>query len=145
MNKNTINSIILVAGRVLISAIFLRSGFGKIMDFSGTADYMGTMGMPLPALFLLGAIVFEIVGGFSLILGFRARWGAALLIAFLIPTTFIFHAFWAVEEARQQMETIQFMKNMAILGGLFTLFVHGAEQASLDACLRNRCGCDKTS
>ena len=138
MNKSFIEVPLLIVGRLFLSAIFLWSGVGKVMDFSGTQSYMESKGMPLVTLFLLGAIAFEILGGLSVLLGFKARWGALLLVSFLIPTTLLFHSFWAVEEARQSVETIQFMKNTAILGGLLLMVSTGAEKISIDALLKRR-------
>ena len=114
-------------GRILIAQIFLASGFGKIMDFAGTQQYMASYGMPLTALLLFGAIVFELGGGLSLLLGYKARWGAIALIVFLIPTTLIFHT-----EFAERMQQIQFMKNSAIIGGLLVLAQFGAGPLSLD-------------
>lgn len=143
--KNALLSALAPAvARVLIAAIFLWSGFGKITGFAGTTEYMAAKGMPLPALFLLGAIVFEIVGGLSVLAGFKARWGALLLIAFLIPTTFIFHAFWAVDAASQRIETIQFMKNLAILGGLLMVLANDAGPLGIDGMVKRCCCKDKT-
>ena len=85
------NNLAPLIGRIMIAQIFLMSGFGKIFNFAGTQQYMAGYGMPLTALLLFGAIVFELAGGFSLLLGYKARWGAILLIVFLIPTTLIFH------------------------------------------------------
>ena len=122
------NNLAPLIGRILIAQIFLMSGFGKIFDFAGTQQYMAGYGMPLTALLLFGAIVFELAGGFSLLLGYKARWGAILLIVFLIPTTLIFHT--ALEERIQQ---IMFMKNAAIMGGLFVVAHFGSGPLSLDA------------
>src|SRR5690606_29353940 len=103
--------------RVLLSAIFVMSGISKIMDWSGTAQWMQAQGMVAIPFFLAGAIVLEIGGGLMVLLGFKARLGAILLIGFLIPTTLIFHNFWAYAGETQQTEMINFMKNSAILGG----------------------------
>ncbi|MEW5807110.1 MAG: DoxX family protein [Acidobacteriota bacterium] len=116
-----VQSILNLVGRILISIIFLSSGIGKIFQFSGTRQYMASHGIPAVGLFLLGAIFLEIVGGLSLLLGCASRVGAFLLIVFLIPTTLIFHLNWS-----DQMQLIQFMKNLAILGGLFLILTHGS-------------------
>ena len=83
MNTSTLNKSLLVIGRILMGIIFVESGFGKIMDFDGTAAYMAAKGMPMVSLLLLGAIAAEIGGGLSLILGFRARLGALALFLFI--------------------------------------------------------------
>ena len=120
-------------GRILLALIFLMSGVGKIFDWSGTAGYMEFKGMPLIPLFLIGAIVLEVGGSLSVILGFKARWGALALIIFTVPTTVIFHKFWAVDAAQQQMEMIFFMKNLAMTGGLLLIMANGSGPLSLDA------------
>ncbi|MCS7020653.1 MAG: DoxX family protein [Gemmataceae bacterium] len=123
-------------GRIGLSAIFLISGAGKIFSWEQTAGYMSSKGMPLVPLFLVGAIVLELVGGLSVLVGYKARLGAGLLIVFLIPATVIFHNFWAFEGQEQQMQMIMFLKNLAILGGLLLVVGFGAGAYSLD----NRCG-----
>lgn len=122
-----------LSGRILLSAIFLMSGFGKITDFSGTTGYMASHGMPAVSFLLVMAILFELFGGLSVLTGFKARWGAVALIVFLIPATLIFHAFWAVEPDQVRMQTINFMKNLAIMGGLLQIVAHGAGAFSIDA------------
>ena len=84
-------------------------------------------------LFLLGAIVFEVGGGLSVILGYRARWGALALIVFTVPATLIFHNFWALEGMDQQINMIMFMKNLSMIGGLSLVAAYGAGPVSLDA------------
>ncbi len=122
-----------LVGRVLLALIFLTSGFNKITGWSGTADYMAGEGMPMVPLFLAGAIVFEIVGGLSVMLGFKARIGALVLVIFLIPATIIFHDFWTVEDAMQRrMQMIMFMKNLSIMGGLLLVMGLGPGPCSLD-------------
>jgi len=105
-------------GRVLLSLIFVMSGVHKVMAPDETAAQMENEGMPAVQLLLIGAVLCELAGGLSVMLGVKARWGAALLIVFLIPTTLIFHDFWTYEGQEQQMQMAHFMKNLAIMGGL---------------------------
>lgn len=121
-----------LAGRGLLSLIFLLSSVGKIMDWSGTAGYMASKHMPMVPFFLAMAILFELGGGLSVLSGYKARWGALALIVFLIPTTLIFHNFWAYEGMEQKMQMISFLKNTAIMGGLITLGANGPGPISLD-------------
>jgi putative oxidoreductase len=93
---------------------------------------MATKGMPLIPLFLVGAIVCELVGGLSLLLGYRARLGALLLFLYLIPTTLVFHAFWQYEGMQHKMQLINFMKNLAIMGGLAVVMGFGSGLVSID-------------
>ena len=113
--------------RILISQIFLMSTLHKIMDPAGTQQYMAAYGMPLTGFFLLGAIALELGGGLSVLLGYKARWGAIALVIFLIPTTLIFHTKFS-----DQVQAIMFMKNSAILGGLLMIACFGSGPMSLD-------------
>src|SRR3954452_13011972 len=83
-------------GRILMAAIFLMAGIGKVMDPVGTEQYMAAHGMPAARLFLVMAILFELGAGTCLLLGWRTHEAAVALIVFLVPTTLIFHNFWAV-------------------------------------------------
>ncbi|MEQ8787095.1 MAG: DoxX family protein [Pirellulaceae bacterium] len=128
-------------GRVFLSAIFLMSGVHKITAWSATAESMRGEGMPEQAvpLLLAGAIVFELGGGLSVLLGLKARLGALALIVFLIPTTVIFHDFWTYGEASAMQNQMQhFMKNLAILGGLFFVLGSGPGCCSVDSLYRSR-------
>ena len=99
-------------GRVLIGLIFVMSGVGKIADPQGTQQYMAAMGITTATTFLYaGAVFIELAGGLSLLLGVWSRWGATALIAFMIPTTLIFHTNFG-----DQNQTIHFMKNLAMMG-----------------------------
>jgi putative oxidoreductase len=119
----------MLVGRILIAAIFIMSGIGKIADPQGTQQYMQAMGMTwATTLFYLGAIVIEIGGGLSLLLGYWTRAGAIALILFMIPTTLLFHTNFA-----DQNQMIHFLKNLAMFGGLFYVAAYGAGPLSLDA------------
>ena len=112
-------------GRVLLSLILVMSAIHKISAWNETAEQMTRVGIPAVPLMLMGAIVFELGGGLSVMFGVKARLGAVLLILFLIPTTAIFHDFWSHEGSERQMQMIQFMKNLAILGGLLLVASFG--------------------
>jgi len=118
----------LLAGRAFLVAIFLRSGIQKIFGFSGTASVIASKGIPLPEFFLFFAILFQLLGAISILVGYKARWGALLLMIFLIPTTLIFHLDFSDES-----QVIAFMKNLSILGGLLIVFSFGSGVLSLDA------------
>lgn len=120
-------------GRILLVLIFLNSGIGKIGKFDMTAQYMARFGITYANLFLLGAIVFELLGSFTVILGYYTRLGTLLLILFLIPTTIIFHTNFA-----DPLQIVQFMKNLSMLGGCLVLLGMGPGHWSLDTLLRDR-------
>lgn len=126
--------------RLLIAAIFLASAVGnKIPQFQATANYMQTEGVPNPKLALFGAIGLLLLGGLSLVAGAWTRIGAVFLLVFLAAATFYFHDFWKFADATQrQLQTIQFMKNLAIGGGLLALIAHGGGPWSVDGWIAKR-------
>ena len=87
---------------------------------------------------LVGAIAFLIVGSLSVLLGLKARFGAGLLLAFLVLAIYFFHAFWNLEGQEQQMQTIQFMKNLSMAGAMLFIMANGAGPMSVDAWLAKR-------
>ncbi|MEK6594194.1 MAG: DoxX family protein [Pseudomonadota bacterium] len=121
-----------LTGRILLALIFLMSGFDKITGFAGTAGFMASKGMPFAEVLLAGALVFELAGAIMLIVGWRAHWGALLLIVFMIPATLMFHNFWAVDAAQYQNQLNHFLKNVAMVGGLLYVMAFGAGPLSLD-------------
>lgn len=121
------NNAIILAARVLLAQIFLISGFGKLgAGYAGTQAYMEAMG--IPGMLLPLVIALEVGGGLALIAGFLTRWAALALAGFTVVSAALFHA-----DFGDQMQTIMFMKNLAMAGGLLLLYVHGAGSYSLDA------------
>jgi putative oxidoreductase len=110
----------MLVARVLLSSIFLFSGVRKILAFSGTEAYMAKFGMKMTGLFLVLAILFEIGGGLSVLLGYYPRLGALALLLFLIPTTAVFHRNFS-----DPAQIGQFAKNVAIMGGLLAVLSAG--------------------
>lgn len=122
-----------VAGRVMIATIFLLSAVGnKIPNFNGIVSYMASEGVPQPQVMLAGAIAFLIVGSVSVVLGYKARFGAGLLFVFLALATYYFHDFWNFQGQDQQMQMIQFMKNLSMMGTMVYFMSNGAGSFSLD-------------
>lgn len=123
-----------VAGRVLLVGIFFMSAVGnKIPNFAGVAGYMASEGVPAPQVMLAGAIAFLIVGSASIVLGYKARYGATLLLVFLVAATYFFHDFWTFDDpAERQNQTIQFMKNASLAGAMLLIMANGAGAWSLD-------------
>lgn len=126
--------------RLMIAAIFLASAIGnKIPQFQATANYMQTEGVPNPKLALFGAIGLLLLGGISLVAGAWTRIGALFLLVFLAAATFYFHDFWKFADPTQrQLQTIQFMKNLAIGGGLLALIAYGGGAWSVDGWIAKR-------
>jgi len=128
---DTISKWTQLVGRIALGAIFIVSGLGKLAAWQGTAAYAGSKGVPEVLLAIATAL--EVLGAISLIVGFRARWGALALLVFLVPVTLVFHNFWAVPAAQQQMEMANFLKNLGIGGGLLIVFGRGAGAFSVDS------------
>ncbi len=128
-----VQGVLTVLARILLCTIFLLSAVGnKIPNFSRVAQYMAAEGVPLPQLMLVGAILFMIAGSLSVVLGWKARCGATLLLIFLILATYFFHDFWTMEGEAVQQQTIQFMKNLSLMGGLLFIVANGSGPFSLD-------------
>ena len=121
-----------LAGRILLCTIFILSGVTKFADWQGTAAYMASKNMPLIPLLLPLAGLVEIAGGLSLLLGCRARFAALLLFLYLIPTTFIFHNFWAQAGYEHMNQMHHFLKNLAIMRGLALMVGLGPGPRSID-------------
>lgn len=138
--NTTATGILTVAARAMMATIFLLSAVGnKIPNFSAVAGYMGSEGVPAPKLMLAGAIVFLLVGSVSLILGYKARIGAGMLLVFLLLATYFFHDFWTVADAAaRQDQTIQFMKNLSMMGAMLFVVAGGSGAWSLDRRLATR-------
>lgn len=126
MKIDSINNYAPLISRVLISILFIVSGFFKIIAFQSTKGFMASAGFPVAGLFLVLAIIFEIGGGFSLLLGFYSKIGAWALILFTIIATLIFHLNFS-----DQVQMTSFLKNLAIIGGLLLIANHGPGHFSL--------------
>lgn len=119
-------------GRLLFAAIFLISGVNHFT--MPMIDYAASEGVPLARLLvpLSGAIA--CLGAISIILGYKARYGAALIVLFLLPVTFAMHRFWAISDpAMAMVQRVMFLKNLSMLGGALLLMIHGAGPISIDA------------
>ena|SRR5687768_8271456 len=125
-----------LVGRILIGAIFVMSGIAKLTNTEETVAHMTSAGIPMAHTLAIVAGVAEVAGGLALVFGLLTRLAALGLILFMIPTTLIFHAFWTFEGAEQKMQMINFMKNLAIIGGLATVFAFGPSRYSVDKKIR---------
>lgn len=119
-------------GRLLIAAIFLVSGIAKLTDTPGTVAHMAAMGIPYPENLAIIAGTAEVLGAIAIATGFLTRIASFGLILFLIPTTLIFHAFWNDTDQERMSQMVNFMKNLAIIGGLAVLMAQGAGRFSID-------------
>jgi putative oxidoreductase len=116
-----------VVGRVLLAAIFLWSGLGKILDPASALGYIGSVSLPLPEAALGIAIIVELAGGVALVLGYRTKLVAALLALFSVATALVFHSAFG-----DQNQLIHFFKNIAMAGGLLQVAAFGAGPIGID-------------
>lgn len=131
MNRNILIHSGELASRILLAAIFLAAGLGKLAQYAGTQAYMASAGVA--GAFLPLVIALEIAGGIALIAGWQVRVSAGILAGFTLLAAILFHANFA-----DPMQQILFMKNMAICGGLLSLMVHGPGHWSVQQMLRPR-------
>jgi len=106
-------------GRIMLAYIFIAAGIEKIFGASATMQYMATAGLPhslVPELFVLTVIV-EVLGGLMLIFGWHAELAALITFLYMIPVTMIFHV--------STGQTIEWEKNLAIMGGLLMVAALG--------------------
>lgn len=115
-------------GRLLLAVMFILSGFGKIGAPEATQGYIASVGLPLPMLSYLLAVVVEVGGGILLVIGYQARIVATVMAAFTLATALLFHNNFA-----DQNQMIHFLKNISIVGGLLQVVAFGAGSLSFDA------------
>ena len=120
-------------GRLLIAVIFVLSGFNKIGGFEGTVGYIASKGLPLPQLGAILAILVELGGGILLIVGWKTRWAAAVMMIFTVVAAVIFHNYWAAPPEMAQNQMIHFLKNISMAGGLLYVVVFGSGALAMDA------------
>ena len=122
-------------GRLMLCAIFVMSAVGnKIPKFAETVAIMENEGVPQAKIMLVGAIAFLILGSLLVILGYKARFGALLLLIFLALATYYFHDFWNIKDApdAQTLQMIEFMKNLGLAGAMLFIMANGSGHWSLD-------------
>src|ERR1700744_2964618 len=121
-------NVLAFVGRCLMAVMFLLSGFGKVVAPAATITWIKSTGLPMPEAAYFASIVIELGGGLLLILGWQIRILGGILSVFAIATAFIFH-----RNIADQNQLFHFLKNIAVMGGLFQLMAFGAGNISLDA------------
>ena len=113
-------------GRILISSIFLLSGYNKIFNYSGTISWMEGFG--IPGFLLAPTIVLEIILPLLIIIGYKTKIAAVFLAVFCVATAVIFHL-----DFGDQMQTIQLLKNFGLAGGFLFIAVNGPKEWAVEA------------
>ena len=126
------NPMLPLLSRILIGVLFLVAGVRKFMFFAGSAGYFAKLGFPAPEAMTWVAIAVEILGGLLLIIGWRTRLVAWVLVIFVAVATFMAHRFWEFPEAQFANQLNHFLKNIAVIGGLLMVTAFGPGSASVD-------------
>ena len=121
-----------LVGRILLAILFIKAGWGKIGGWEATAGYMASKGLPMVPVLLAGTIAIELLGGLMIAVGWKARWAALAIFLWMIPVTFMFHAFWGIDPAQVQNQSNHFFKNVSIAGAMLLVFAFGPGAYSLD-------------
>jgi putative oxidoreductase len=117
--------------RILIAAFFVWAGTEKLMHFAAIQSQIAGHGIPQPQVATVAAIVIELLGGILLIFGIWTRVVAWIMFLYLIPVTIVMHNFWAAPPEMYQMQQLNFMKNLAILGALLMIAGRGAGRSAV--------------
>jgi len=125
-----------LVGRILISAIFILGGISKFSHPAATIGYMESAGVPSAHVLMYVAAIAELLGGLAILLGFLTRLGALGLFIYLIPVTLLMHAFWKSTGMAAQMQQVNFLKNLTIMGGLLAFYAFGPGRFSIDRRMR---------
>ena len=131
LEREIVMNYIILIGRILYSWLFVMASFGHFSD--KTINYAAAQGVPLASIVVPLSGIMALLGGLSIALGYKAKWGAWLLVFFLIPVTLMMHNFWVVKDPMMaQIQQAMFMKNLALLGAALFISQVGSGSLSLD-------------
>lgn len=123
---------LVLLGRILYTAIFLMAAPGHFT--AKTIAFAAGKGVPMASLAVPMSGVIAFIGGLSIILGYRAKFGAWFIVLFLVPVTIMIHNFWAITDPVQaQIQHVNFMKNLSMLGAALLIAHFGSGPLSLDS------------
>ena len=129
---STAQDTLALIGRVLIALLFVPAGFGKLTGFAGVVGYIGSVGLPLPQLGAVIAIVVELGVGLMFLVGYKTRIAAIVLALFTVAASIFFHNYWALPADKAFVNQLMFFKNIAVAGGLLAFAAIGAGRFSID-------------
>jgi putative oxidoreductase len=123
---------LILIGRIFFSMIFVMAGYSHVMSNQLIA-YAASAGVPSPALMVPAAGLLAFFGGLSVLLGYKAKWGAWFIVLFLVPVTLVMHSFWGATDTQvAMMQMTMFQKNLSMLGGALLIAHYGSGPYSLD-------------
>lgn len=128
----TVQNTLVFIGRILFSIIFIMAGLQKLTNFQETVNGIVSLGLPYPEILVILAIIFELLGGLMILLGWHAKIGGLLILIFTLIVSFAIHHFWTYPEHLMPMQFQQFFKNMAIIGCCLYIISFGAGAYSFD-------------
>ena len=120
-------SVGILAGRVLLSILFIVAGFSKLTAISATAGWFGSIGLPVPTVTAVVVGLVELLGGLAILVGFQTRIAAIVVALFTLGATAVAHL-----DFTDAMQVLMLQKNLAIAGGLLILAIVGAGSLSVD-------------
>jgi len=127
---------ILLFGRIIFAYIFVTSGFNHLVG--GGVEMAAQAGIPFAEFTVPFGGLLAVLGGLSLALGYKAKWGAWFIVLFLLPVTFTMHNFWAIQDPMTAMiQQIMFVKNLAMMGGAIFIAYFGSGPLSIEAWLKS--------
>ncbi|HEY2811720.1 MAG TPA: DoxX family protein [Rhabdochlamydiaceae bacterium] len=122
---------IVLVGRIFYSALFIAGSLGHFKR--ETIDFAALQGVPWAAILVPLSGLIGFLGGLSILIGFKARGGAWLIVVFLVPVTLMMHAFWKIDDGGESsLQKIMFMKNLALLGAALLMTHFGSGPMSVD-------------
>ncbi|WP_315920494.1 DoxX family protein [Mesorhizobium sp. SP-1A] len=119
--------VVVLAGRVLLSILFIIAGFGKLTSIGATAGFFGSLGLPLPTVTAIVVGLVELLGGLAILVGFKTRIAAIVLAIFTVGATAVAHL-----DFSQAGNALMLQKNLGLIGGFLLLAVLGAGPLSID-------------
>lgn len=126
-----LEGVVMLAARLLIAPLFIIAGVRKMLAWDATVKYM-SMHLPAADVLIYAVVILEVGGGIMLAAGWRTRQLAILLAVFTLAAGLLFHQFWAAPVAQYAGQLNNFLKNVAIAGGLLMLVLHGGGSLSVD-------------
>jgi len=121
-----------LASRFLFSSVFIVSAIGNLKKLNHSSHIAKASGAPFPKLLTVLASLLSLLGGISVVLGYRVDVGTVMILLFLVPVTFMTHRFWAINDPRESgMHQAHFWKNIGLAGGALFILYYGAGPMSL--------------
>jgi putative oxidoreductase len=136
--SGTAANVLWLVARCLIGGLFVQGGGVKLMALDAFAASLAKNGVPMADIAAAIGAAVEFGGGLAIVVGLQTRYAAPLMVAFTIIATLISHRFWEFADAARRQQSVQFGKNVAIIGGFLLLFVHGGGRLSLDGWWQRR-------